>query len=236
MPALLAIDTSTERLHLGLSFAGRSWVAVEDGGARASSTLLPVASALMRQAGANWRDLDAIAFGRGPGAFTGLRTACAAAQGLALGLSRQALPVDTLMAMAESARLRRGGHDQWVAMDARMGEVYAAHYRHATGRWHTVVAPSLWAPADLIAQWRVQPPACVAGSAVAAFGADLVADARGTVVDAAPDGAALLACARQAWQDGAACDASHALPLYLRDRVALTTAERASIRAGGTGG
>lgn len=236
MPALLVLDTSTERLHLGLSLAGRYWVAVEDGGARASSTLLPAASALMRQAGADWRDLDVIAFGRGPGAFTGLRTACAAAQGLALGLSRRALPVDTLMAVAESARLRGGGHDQWVAMDARMGEVYAAHYRHTAGRWHTVVAPGLWAPTDLVAQWRARPPACVAGSAVAAFGATLVTDAQAAMADAAPDGAALLATALQAWQDGAACDAAHALPLYLRDRVALTTAERASLRAGGTGG
>ncbi|HEY5306959.1 MAG TPA: tRNA (adenosine(37)-N6)-threonylcarbamoyltransferase complex dimerization subunit type 1 TsaB, partial [Casimicrobiaceae bacterium] len=177
-------------------------------------------------------DLDAIAFGRGPGAFTGLRTACSAAQGLAFGSHKPVLPVDTLMAVAEDARERARVADVWVAMDARMGEIYAGHYRFDAESWQTVVAPALYSLDALNTQWKIAPATSVAGTALAAFGARLDTGAAHLIADARPDGLALLACARSGLAHRDAVDATRAVPLYVRDRVAYTTAEREAGVAG----
>lgn len=232
MAALLAFDTATERLHIGLSVGDAVWLHESEGGARASAALMPGLRALMRDAGIGLRELDAIAFGRGPGAFTGLRTACSAAQGLAFGADRPVVPLDTLMAVAESARERARTTDVWVAMDARMNEIYAGHYRYAAGAWQTVVAPALYSVDDLHARWRDMPPGSIAGTAPAAFGTRLDVGRASVIADAVPGGLALLACARAGWARGNAVDATLAVPLYLRDRVALTSAERDAGRAG----
>ena len=226
MPALLAFDTATERLHIGLAAGDSIWLHESEGGARASAALIPGLRALLRDAGIGLADLDAIAFGRGPGAFTGLRTACSVAQGLAFGSHKPVLPVDTLMAVAEDARERARVADVWVAMDARMGEIYAGHYRLDAGAWQAVVAPALYSLDALNTQWTIAPPASVAGTALAAFGAHLDTGAARVIADARPGGLALLACARFGLAHGHAVDATSAVPLYLRDRVAYTTAER----------
>ena len=101
----LAFDTSTDRLSIAVTDGARVWQHSGAGGAQASSTLIPAILALLAEAGLQLGELDAIAFGRGPGSFTGLRTACAVAQGLAFGARQGAgmpvLPIDTLMAVAE---------------------------------------------------------------------------------------------------------------------------------------
>ena len=196
MPALLAFDTATEHLHIGLAVGDSIWLHESEGGARASAALIPGLRGLLRDAGIGLADLDAIAFGRGPGAFTGLRTACSVAQGLAFGSHKPVLPVDTLMAVAEDARERARVADVWVAMDARMGEIYAGHYRFAAGAWQAVVAPALYGLDALSAQWKIAPPTSVAGTALAAFGAHLNTGAAHVNADARPGGLALLACAR----------------------------------------
>jgi len=230
-PCLLALDCATERLAVALVAGERHWGAEEEGGARASQRVLPLAFELLDKAGLAVRDLDAVAFGRGPGAFTGLRTACSVAQGLALGIGCPVLPIESLLLAADDARAQAGGDDWWVAVDARMDEAYAAAYRWRVGGWHTVREPALWALPALAEAWRAEPPKRIAGNALLAFGARLPV-AGAVRVDAAHDRAAALArLARQAWAQGAAIDAALALPLYLRDKVALTTAERAAMRA-----
>ena len=232
MAALVAFDTATDRLHIGLALDKAVWLHDSEGGASASSTLIPSLRRLLTEAGVGWQDLDAIAFGRGPGAFTGLRTACATAQGLALGAHKPVLPIDTLMAVAEDARERAGVADVWVVMDARMDEIYAAHFRWSAGLlWQSVVAPALYTPEGLHDRWRELPPRALAGSA--AFDQRLDPAGAEVVADAQPRGRALLACAGAAWARGGAIDAALALPLYVRDRVALTTAEREARRSAG---
>jgi tRNA threonylcarbamoyladenosine biosynthesis protein TsaB len=100
------------------------------GGAQASTTLVPAILGLMAQAGLRFPELNAIVFGRGPGSFTGLRTACSVAQGLGLGAGEGTplLPVDTLLAVAEDARHRHGVRQVVAMLDARMDEIYLANY------------------------------------------------------------------------------------------------------------
>lgn len=133
MPHLLALDSSTDTMALALVTPGQTMVFEAAGGAQASARLVPEVQALLARAGLRMAQLDAIAFGQGPGAFTGLRTACAAAQGLAFGLGKPVLAIDSLMLVAEDARGQGAGDDVWVAMDARIGEIYAAHYRWGDG-------------------------------------------------------------------------------------------------------
>jgi tRNA threonylcarbamoyladenosine biosynthesis protein TsaB len=236
--ALLAFDTSTEILAVAAG-GPRGWsVWNGPGGSAASAQLLPQIGAALARAGLTLADIDAIAFGRGPGAFTGLRTSCAVAQGLGLGLARPLLPLDSLRIVAEDAldpsQSGDGACTVAVAMDARMGEIYGGVYERVAAGWHTVRAPALYALADwnaVLAQESRQPH-LLAGSALDAFGTRLHRPVGVTLRPTERDRAhALLRVARQALAEGAAVDAALALPLYLRDKVALTTAERAAARS-----
>ena len=235
---LLAFDTSTELMAVALKASGQSWQVQTEGGARASATLLPHIEALLVQAGLAWRDLGHIAFGCGPGAFTGLRTACAVAQGLGLGLGLPLLPIDSLLIVAEDARGQAAADadasdfDVGVAMDARMDEVYAGHYRWQAGQWQVLQAPALLSLPALAEAWSAAGPQGVAGSALDAFGPRLMLPPgvrRWPQVQHRAQ--ALLRLALRAAASGQGLDAAAALPLYLRDKVAQTTAERETARA-----
>lgn len=233
---LLAFDTSTDRLFLALQRDDSVWEWEGAGGAQSSATLIPAIRQLVAQGGLTLGDLEAIVFGRGPGSFTGLRTACAVAQGLAFGTpgARQGqglpvLPVDTLLAMAEDARTQHGVTQVVATLDARMNEVYAAALTwqtapdHPQGRWQ--------AQAD----WQVVPPEAVdvppgwtvAGNAQAVYGDRLASQA--AHVPALPTARALLRLAPALIAAGEAVSARDALPRYVRDKVAQTTAERAAL-------
>ena len=239
-PCLLALDTSTDLLAAALlarsagagaagSPTGLACVH-EAGGALASSRLIPVLMGLLADAGVALADLQAIAFGQGPGAFTGLRTACAVAQGLALAHETPLLAIDSLLIVAEDARAQAGnaapGPDWWVAMDARMDEAYAAAYRHGPAGWQVRVAPQLWTLDALAAAWALSPPQQVAGSALTAFADRLPWGSAYRVPHCSNRAAALARLSLAAWQAGASIAPDQALPLYLRDKVALTTQER----------
>jgi tRNA threonylcarbamoyladenosine biosynthesis protein TsaB len=230
MESLLAFDTATEHLSVAVSAHGCVLTHEAPGGALASAALIPVILALLAKAGVTLRELDAIAFGRGPGAFTGLRTACSVAQGLAYGAGKPVLPIDTLLAVAEDARAGRDPVRVWAVMDARMDEIYAAQYAFADGCWSVLDAPMLTTPALLDERWQAQAPQLVAGSALTVFGARLNAREAVRVPEALPRAAAMLPLARALWARGGAVDAAHALPLYLRDKVAQTTVEREAAR------
>jgi tRNA threonylcarbamoyladenosine biosynthesis protein TsaB len=230
---LLAIDTATEAMSIALSLPHASFVFDGEGGARASEHLIPEVMALLQRGGCTLAELDAIGFGRGPGAFTGLRTACSVAQGLALGAGKPVLPIDSLLLVAEDARGDDGADpfDVWVAMDARMDEIYAAHFRWSAGRWHTLAAPALLGVDALQHLWEADRLGCVAGSALVAFAGRLDCGAARQVPQARGRAAALARLAQMQWDAGGAVDAALALPVYVRDKVALTSAERAAQRA-----
>lgn len=228
---LLAFDTATEHMSVALQVGADVFSTDAPGGAKASAGLLPAVFALLAQAGVGLSALDAIAFGRGPGAFTGLRTACAVAQGLAYGANKPVLPIDTLLAIAESSRGEATGCRIWALLDARMGEVYAAQYRHVATGWEVLDAPRLASPASLDERWRHDAPESVAGNALGAFAGVLHFGDAVLHPHASPTARALLRLAAPLFSQGRAVDAALALPLYLRDKVAQTTAERGSARA-----
>lgn len=243
-PCLLALDCATETVHLGLAAHGRTWVRSLPGGAQASAGLLPALRSMLDEAGLDWHHFDALAFGRGPGAFTGLRTAAAVVQGLAFGAARPVIALDTLLAVAEDAVQRNGLGTQpvtiWAATDARMGELYAAAYRRdAHGHWQTEQPPALWQPDALATHLREEQARLgtidgqsltVAGNALRIH-PELVPHGSARFPDAVPAGNALLALAHIAFLQGHAADPALALPLYVRDQVALTTAEREAAAA-----
>jgi tRNA threonylcarbamoyladenosine biosynthesis protein TsaB len=237
---LLAFDTSTERLAIAVASPAGRHTHDAPGGPLASSTLLPQIETLLGRAGLALRDLDAIAFGRGPGAFTGLRTSCAVAQGLGFGLDRPLLPIDSLLVVAEDALAAAAppaaALEVAVAMDARMDEVYAARYRWQEGRWAVQDAAALYGLAALAERWQEAPVDLVAGSALEAFGERLPLPARAQRVPHERSRAgALLRLAEAAAAAGEGIDAARALPLYLRDKVALTSAERDAARQAAAG-
>jgi tRNA threonylcarbamoyladenosine biosynthesis protein TsaB len=239
MATLLAIDTATEVMSLALVTPQRTFVHDGEGGAKASAQLIARALQLAGEAGVTLRQLDAFAFGIGPGAFTGLRTACAVAQGFAFAAHRPVLAIDSLLLVADDARAQLAPtadapFDIWVAMDARMDEVYAAAYRWADGRWQVRHAPALYTLEALAEHAARQAPMVVAGSAVDAFGARLPLHATQRVAREASRAQALARLALAAWQRGERLAPERAHPLYLRDKVALTSAERlARSTAGG---
>jgi tRNA threonylcarbamoyladenosine biosynthesis protein TsaB len=235
MTCLLSIDSSTERMSIALSRGADGFVFEGEGGAQASARLLPEVLALLLRAGCTLQQVDAIGFGCGPGAFTGLRSACSVAQGLALGAGKPVLALDSLRLVAQDAldELGDAAADCWVAMDARMDEVYAARYRLEGGRWRVAHAPMLCRPDELHACWAEAPPAFVAGSALSAFGERLHTGAARLRPATRSRAASRARRAEAAWREGAAVDAALALPVYLRDKVAQTTAERDAARASG---
>ncbi len=228
---LLAFDTSTELMSVAVerSASGGSilWQHSGEGGAKTSTQLIPVIQDLMLQAGLQFGDLDAIAFGRGPGSFTGLRTACSVAQGLAYGVQIKVLPIDTLLAVAEEARFQfapeRARYEVTALLDARMDEMYLARYAFEHGQWTQSGDYDLIRPEDL--QGDAQ--SCLVGNVFGSY-AKRLPTAFTQRFNALPTATAMLRLAPVLLASGAAVDPAQALPLYLRDKVAQTTLERAA--------
>ncbi|UCU98964.1 tRNA (adenosine(37)-N6)-threonylcarbamoyltransferase complex dimerization subunit type 1 TsaB [Acidovorax radicis] len=228
---LLAFDTSTDTLSIAVQHGDAVVQHTGPGGPQASASMIPEVRRLLALAGLSFDTLDAIVFGRGPGSFTGLRTACAVAQGLAFGarggLGVPVLPVDTLLALAEEARQQHGCTQVVAVLDARMDEVYHARceWLGSDVGWQADGDFGLGAPETVLAPagWTV------AGNARAPYG-DRLAPAAHHVV-ALPTATALLRLAPALLAAGGGMPASEALPRYIRDKVAQTTAERAALRA-----
>ena len=228
---LLALDTSTETMSLAVQNGEAVYQHTSAGGAQASSTLIPAILALMEQAGLALAQLDAIVFGRGPGSFTGLRTACSVVQGLAFGANVKVLPVDTLLALAQEARIlaQSQGLDATrilAALDARMGEVYADYYIFDSTLRSIHKGELLKKPQNLLEN-IASPPSLLAGNIRPALDAQLPEAAlQLPFLACLPTARALLQLAPSLIAAGRLVEAQDALPLYIRDKVALTTAER----------
>lgn len=240
----LAFDTSTDAMSIAVTDGLRVWQHTGPGGAKSSATLIPAILALLAEAQLALGALDAIVFGRGPGSFTGLRTACSVAQGLALGAGVKVLPIDTLMALAEEARFAQAGLSLageklrvTALLDARMDEMYVQSYEFSHASCIKVNDCRLIRPENLLdsllvdAHLETIKVKLLAGNVFGVYADRLPTDlARFTCVDALPTASALLRLAPALAAAGQCVDAAQALPLYVRDKVALTTEERDQVK------
>ena len=220
----LAFDTSTDVMSVALTDGSRVWQHTGPGGARSSTTLIPVILALLGDAGLTLAGLDAIAFGRGPGSFSGLRTACAVAQGLAFGANGgtgvPVLPIDTLMAVAEEARQQKESQYITALLDARMDEMYVQRYACTQGVLTALGSCRLIRPEHL----QLEANTLYAGNVFAVYADRLPKDL--SSITCLPTATAMLRLAPALVASGQGIKAELALPLYVRDKVALTTEER----------
>lgn len=218
---ILALDTSTEYCSAALWLNGEVRAERVHAGQSHSSLLLPMVDTLLAQSGMGLRALDGIAFGAGPGSFTGLRIACAVTQGLALGADLPVRGVSTLESIAQQTDAAR----VLTVLDARMNEVYWAAYERALEGWHCVIEPVLAAPVTVVlpnsASWSG------AGNGLSLLdAANVKLPLAPHYPQLMPDASAMAALAAPAFARGEGMDATLAAPLYLRDKVAFTVAER----------
>jgi universal bacterial protein YeaZ len=231
MPTIIAFETSSDTASVSLMKAdGFIQTRTSPGVTTHSQTILPMIQALLADAKLTVANCDAIAFGCGPGSFTGVRTACGVAQGLAFGAALPLIPVVSLMAMAQTCRTDHHVTDVLAILDARMKEVYWAQYRHdENGFWQTVIAPRITPPEAVMPDG--EPAAC--GNGLIAYAdafAFLPVAARYTGI--VPDSAAVAILGKAAYQRGETIAAQAASPLYLRNKVAYTTEERRIMKEG----
>lgn len=219
---VLAIETSTEYCSVALKQGDEILSHSELAGQKHSEILLARIGSLLEGAGYRLKDLDGIAFGAGPGSFTGVRIAASVAQGLAFGLNIPVMPVSTLEALAEAS-----GQDRVAcALDARLDEVYYAAYQRLGEKWEAVVKPCLSAIGEL-GQLRGDDWVGV-GSGFAILDAELARHLHLAQTDAQqhPEAAAVAILGSRMLAKGDGRDAIEAQPIYLRNKVAMTTQER----------
>ena len=224
MSIILAIETSTELASAALLYEGGLITRQSLGVQTHSETILPMVQQLLAEAGLALSRCDALAFGVGPGSFTGVRTACGVVQGLAFGADLPVAPVMTLEAMAQACLESTQACDVLAVLDARMGEVYWAHYRHVSGVWQAVIAPTLSAPLEVQVVGEVQ--AC--GNGLAMYNQDFLVQpfADGGLAQLMPHARQIATLGQNAVMQQRTVSAEQAQPFYLRNKVALTTAER----------
>ena len=239
---LLAFELSTEACSVALWVDGDVHSRHEIAPRRHAELALPWAEALLAEAGIARSQLDAIAVGRGPGAFTGVRLGVAIAQGIALALDRPAVPVSTLAALAMRAVALGAGEGEGdsvlAAIDARMNEVYTARYVLAVE--HGALRPMPISHEQVLAPDAVSLPEdggawFGAGTGFAALGgvlqARLPSDWRAVDAEALPHAADVVRLAHAALLRGESVAPEKLEPAYLRNQVALTLVQQQALRA-----
>jgi tRNA threonylcarbamoyladenosine biosynthesis protein TsaB len=231
---LLSLDTSTEFLSLAIQAGDTLFTHHQHVGNASSELILPQIQALLDTANMSLKNLHGIAFGAGPGAFTGVRIACGVAQGLGFGANIPVVGVNTLLAVAQAS----GADKVIVCLDARMGEIYHAAFNKAETnekachQWQEISETKVCKPeACKLEQLPVLDSGWVgAGSGWSVYGEVLSQiyqqHVGKTLPNLTPTAEAILQLAKPIFAAGEAKPASEAAPIYIRNRVALTTLQR----------
>lgn len=213
---ILAIETSTEVCSLALYQEGRVHHVEALMPREHSQRLLPMVSELLAQASTTLSACQAIAFGRGPGSFTGLRIAASVAQGLAFGLSVPVIPVSTLAAIAHATAKQYPNQCYVATLDARMQELYWAVYETRDQALVETQAEQLSSLADLQSFLNTLPPSVICGPGWLAYAP---VDAAQCVEPAHPSAVAVAELAAQRYAKGQVVEAASGLPVYVRNQV-----------------
>jgi len=214
-----AFETSTEWCSVALSLGGEIRALEEKAGNRHSELALPMLEKLLEESGLAARDLQAVAFGAGPGSFTGLRIACGLAQGLALGRGLPVLGVSSLEALAEES----GASKVVACLDARMREVYYSALEKTDGRWREISPAQCVPPAQVAVPPGEGWVGC--GNGFQAYEKDFQDRFSHMKPEIHPSAVAVARLAAPRLAAGEGVDAALALPVYVRDKVAFTAAE-----------
>ncbi|MBS4702267.1 tRNA (adenosine(37)-N6)-threonylcarbamoyltransferase complex dimerization subunit type 1 TsaB [Aeromonas veronii] len=219
---ILAVDTATEACSAALLVGDKLFSRWEEAPRDHTRKILPMVQAVLEDAGISLSDLDAIAFGRGPGSFTGVRIGISVAQGLAFGAGVPLIGISTLAAMAQGAYRLDGAQQVLTAIDARMNEVYFGRYELIDGRMQLVGDEVVSDPVALVdARGKLAGRVTCVGTGFETYGETLsgLADELAVSQVRFPAAEDMLPLARSAWQAGEAVPVEQATPVYLRDKV-----------------
>lgn len=219
---ILAVDTATEACSAALLVGDKLFSRWEEAPRDHTRKILPMVQAVLEDAGISLSDLDAIAFGRGPGSFTGVRIGISVAQGLAFGAGVPLIGISTLAAMAQGAYRLDGAQQVLTAIDARMNEVYFGRYELIDGRMQLVGDEVVSEPAALVdARGKQAGPVTCVGTGFETYGETLsgLADELAVSQVRFPAAEDMLPLACAAWLAGEAVPVEQATPVYLRDKV-----------------
>ncbi|WP_415893665.1 tRNA (adenosine(37)-N6)-threonylcarbamoyltransferase complex dimerization subunit type 1 TsaB [Neptuniibacter sp. PT8_73] len=220
MSKILALDTSTDACSVALSLNGEIQEDFRIIPRQHTQQLLPMVQEMLANAQLAVTDLDAIAFGRGPGSFAGIRIATGVTQGLAYAADLPVLPVSTLAALALAASDKEQVSSVVAALDARMNEIYVASYQIESGELTTLLDEKVCAPAEL----SLGEGSYFAVGSGWRYLEDMSSDTQNAISVSEelyyPSAAYMLKLAEQDWTQGKAVAADKALPVYLRDEVA----------------
>ncbi|EKP0294447.1 tRNA (adenosine(37)-N6)-threonylcarbamoyltransferase complex dimerization subunit type 1 TsaB [Aeromonas veronii] len=219
---ILAVDTATEACSAALLVGDKLFSRWEEAPRDHTRKILPMVQAVLEDAGISLSDLDAIAFGRGPGSFTGVRIGISVAQGLAFGAGVPLIGISTLAAMAQGAYRVDGAQQVLTAIDARMNEVYFGRYELIDGRMQLVGDEVVSEPAALVdVRGKLAGAVTCVGTGFETYGETLsgLADELAVSQVRFPAAEDMLPLARAAWLAGEAVPVEQATPVYLRDKV-----------------
>ncbi|OEE31135.1 tRNA N6-adenosine(37)-N6-threonylcarbamoyltransferase complex dimerization subunit TsaB [Vibrio genomosp. F10 str. ZF-129] len=222
---ILALDTATENCSVALIVGERVFARSEVAPRDHTKKILPMVDDVLKEAGLTLGDVDALAFGRGPGSFTGVRIGIGIAQGLAFGADLPMIGISTLAAMAQCSYRKYGYSKVACAIDARMSEVYWGRYsRQENGTWLETDAECVIAPDELVKQVKSDDAIWhAAGTGWDAYEEALQAlplerdNEKGVVLY--PEAVDIAYLAQIEWNNGNTVDAENASPVYLRDKV-----------------
>lgn len=220
MTTLLALDTATEACSVALLHNGQLFSRYAIIPRLHAQRVLPMIDEVLREAGVAKTELQAIAFGRGPGAFTGLRIAVGVVQGLAFALERPVLPVSNLAAIAQRAYREHGAEQVAVAIDARMGEVYWGCYGVVDGLMRLQGTEAVLTPERADLPKEAQGQWFAAGTGWQPYAEQLAVPVYAADEQLLPHAQDILSLAQDMWLRGEAVSAQQAQPIYLRDQVA----------------
>jgi tRNA threonylcarbamoyladenosine biosynthesis protein TsaB len=219
---ILALDTCTEACSAALMLGDKVFADSADAPREHSQRLLPMVDSLLHQAGICVADLDAIAYGRGPGSFTGIRICTSMTQGLALGHDLPVVGISTLAAMAQMAISEHGARQVLCAIDARMGEIYWGQYVTVDGIATLVGEEHVGAPDELQLSLMEDDLIVACGTGFDAYPQLLGLGQGLSLLNMVkyPDARAMLILAKAAIAAGLATSIDELQPVYLRDTVA----------------